>query len=192
MNPYTQWLTLIWMLISGMAMGAAFDSYRVLSVRFHFARWSIHMLDLLYWVASALFIFRVLYASNRGELRFYVFLGLFLGVWLYFWALSVTTQRFVVMLLEVLRRLTLICTNILRILVVNPLLALYRLVRQLILWIWALIVFIGRVLLYILMPLWKLFMWLLRPLKKWWKTPEWLGRFVTRLKNVGNRWFGRR
>jgi spore cortex biosynthesis protein YabQ len=192
MNPYTQWLTLTWMLLSGMAMGAVFDSYRVLSTRFHFARWSVHMLDVLYWVASSLFIFRVLYASNRGELRFYVFLGLLLGVWLYFWAFSVTTQRFVVMLLEIVRRLTLIVNSILRILIVQPVLVLYRLVRKLVGWTWALIVFLGRVLIYILMPVWKPVVWLIGPLKARWKTPESLVKLGIRLKNTAKRWFGRR
>lgn len=192
MNPYTQWLTLTWMLLSGVAMGVVFDSYRVLSIRFHFARWSVHMLDVLYWVASALFIFRVLYASNRGELRFYVFLGLLLGVWLYFWAFSVTTQRFVVMLLEIVRRLTLIVNSILRILIVLPVLALYRLVRKLVGWTWALIVFMGRMLIYILMPVWKPILWLIGPLKARWKTPESLVKLGIRLKSTAKRWFGRR
>ncbi|WP_025683067.1 spore cortex biosynthesis protein YabQ [Paenibacillus maysiensis] len=192
MNPHTQWLTLTWMLLSGIAMGVVFDSYRVLSIRLHFARWSIHMLDVLYWATSALFIFRVLYASNRGELRFYVFLGLLLGVWLYFWAFSVTTQRFVVMLLKIVRRLTLIVNSILRILIVHPVLALYRLVRKLVGWTWALIVFLGRMLIYILMPVWKPLVWLIGPLKARWRTPELLVKLGIRLKNTAKRWFGRR
>lgn len=150
------------------------------------------MLDVLYWVASALFIFRVLYASNRGELRFYVFLGLLLGVWLYFWAFSVTTQRFVVMLLEIVRRLTLIVNSILRILIVLPVLALYRLLRKLVGWTWTLIVFLGRMLIYILMPVWKPILWLIGPLKARWKTPELLVKLGIRLKNTAKRWFGRR
>jgi len=149
------------------------------------------MLDVLYWVASALFIFRVLYASNRGELRFYVFLGLLLGVWLYFWAFSVTTQRFVVMLIEIVRRLTLIVNSILRILIVLPVLALYRLLRKLVGWTWALIVFLGRMLIYILMPVWKPILWLIRPLIARWKTPDPLIKLGIRLKNTAKRWFGR-
>lgn len=192
MNPHTQWLTLMWMLLSGMAMGVVFDSYRVLSIRFHFARWSIHMLDVLYWVASALFIFRVLYASNRGELRFYVFLGLLLGVCLYFWAFSVTTQRFVVMLLEIVRRLALIVNSILRILIVHPVLLLYRLVCRLIRWTLALIVFLERMLIYILMPVWKPILWMVGPLKARLKIPVSLVQLGVRLKNTAKRWFGRR
>lgn len=192
MNPHTQWLTLMWMLLSGMAMGVVFDSYRVLSIRFHFARWSIHMLDVLYWVASALFIFRVLYASNRGELRFYVFLGLLLGVCLYFLAFSVTTQRFVVMLLEIVRRLALIVNSILRILIIHPVLLLYRLVSRLIRWTLALIVFLGRMLIYILMPVWKPILWMVGPLKARLKIPASLVQLGVRLKNTAKRWFGRR
>lgn len=70
-----QWITLTWMVLSGVVMGVAYDSYRVLSGQLRFPRWSIHTLDLLYWVASALFVFRMLYAGNHGQLRFYVFWG---------------------------------------------------------------------------------------------------------------------
>ncbi len=114
------------------------------------------------------------------------------GVWLYFWAFSVTTQRFVVMLLEIVRRLTLIVNSILRILIVLPVLALYRLLRKLVGWTWALIVFLGRMLIYILMPVWKPILWLIGPLKARWKTPESLVKLGIRLKNTAKRWFGRR
>lgn len=87
-------------------LGIAFDSYRVVSGQLRFPRWSVHALDLLYWVAASLFVFRMLYHSNQGELRFYVFLGLFIGVWIYFLFLSVITARFVVMLMRIVKRFT--------------------------------------------------------------------------------------
>ena len=43
-----QWITLIWMMLSGVVMGVAYDSYRVLSWQLQFPKWSIHSLDLLY------------------------------------------------------------------------------------------------------------------------------------------------
>ena len=61
------------------AMGVAFDSYRVLAGQLRFPQWSKHTLDFLYWIAAAFFIFRMLYVTNDGQLRFYVFVGLFIG-----------------------------------------------------------------------------------------------------------------
>ena len=66
MNLQTQWLTLVWMLASGTLMGIAFDSYRVVSGQLRFPRWSVNLLDLFYWIASALFVFRMLYHVNQG------------------------------------------------------------------------------------------------------------------------------
>jgi hypothetical protein len=96
------------------------------------------------------------------------------------------------MLLEIVRRLTLIVNSILRILIVLPVLALYRLLRKLVGWTWTLIVFLGRMLIYILMPVWKPILWLIGPLKARWKTPELLVKLGIRLKNTAKRWFGRR
>ncbi|WP_026281392.1 spore cortex biosynthesis protein YabQ [Paenibacillus massiliensis] len=180
MSPYTQWITLIWMTLSGAAMGAVFDSYRVLSGRFRFARWTVHILDLLYWILSALFIFYMLYESNRGQLRFYVFLGLVLGVCFYFWLLSVTTQRFVVMLIEIINRFIYILCRIFNVLIIQPLLGIYRLMRALVIGLWRLVILIGRAMIVLLRPFIKLGWWIIRPLvvliQNRFPKPRWLFR----------------
>ncbi|MFM9281720.1 spore cortex biosynthesis protein YabQ [Paenibacillus jiagnxiensis] len=192
MSPYSQWLTLMYMLFSGAAMGAVFDSYRVLSYRFRLTRWSIHFIDLLYWVLSALFIFRMLYASNHGELRFYVFLGLILGALLYFWTLSAIVQLIVVKLIEIIRKLAAIVYHIFRVLVLLPLFGLYRFTMACLIGMGTLLLFLGKMLLILLRPFGRLLLWMLRPITSRWKTPVWLnhaGRFV---KGIIERFFVRR
>jgi len=61
MNPAVQWVTLLYMMLAGGAMGVAYDSYRVLSLKFTFPKWLNAMLDLLYWLWAALLVFRMLY-----------------------------------------------------------------------------------------------------------------------------------
>ncbi|MFB5763054.1 spore cortex biosynthesis protein YabQ [Paenibacillus medicaginis] len=192
MSPYSQWLTLMYMLFSGAAMGAVFDSYRVLSYRLRLTRWSIHLIDLLYWVLSAVFIFRMLYASNHGELRFYVFLGLILGALLYFWTLSAIVQLIVVKLIEIVRKLTAIVYHIFRVLVFLPLFGLYRFILACMVGIGTLLLYLGKMVLILLRPFGRLLLWMLRPIASRWKTPVWLiraGRFV---KGIIDRWFVRR
>ncbi|MFD1902972.1 spore cortex biosynthesis protein YabQ [Paenibacillus rhizoplanae] len=58
------------MILAGIAMGLAYDSYRVLSQKLRFPRWLNALLDLLYWIGAALLVFRMLYAGNQGQLRF--------------------------------------------------------------------------------------------------------------------------
>ena len=100
MNLHLQSITLASMIFSGIMMGILYDSYQVLFHKFPFARWKLHGLDLLYWVICMLFVFRVLYSSNYGNVRFYVLLGLCVGALIYYFFLSKTTQRLLLSLIR--------------------------------------------------------------------------------------------
>ncbi|AIQ61799.1 spore cortex biosynthesis protein YabQ [Paenibacillus stellifer] len=168
MNPAVQWMTLLYLAGAGAMMGFAFDAYRVLSQRLRFPGWLTAVLDLLYWLASALLVFRLLYEGNQGQLRFYAFLGLFLGVWVYFLIFSVTVQKFVVMLIQVVQRVWKLLVKLLGIVIGMPLIGIWRLTR------WTL-----RLLAAVLRRLLKLALWLTRPL---WHFPvKWLTPLYDRL-----------
>ncbi|WP_410512969.1 spore cortex biosynthesis protein YabQ [Paenibacillus sp. BR2-3] len=169
MNPGVQWVTLLYMLLAGGAMGLAYDSYRVLSLKLHFARWLNAALDLLYWIAAALFVFRMLYAGNQGQLRFYAFLGLFLGVWIYFLIFSVTIRRFVVMLIQSVQYVCRLLWRFIVVVIGLPLLWLWRLFL-------GIIQLVGRMLLSVL----KLLRWLTKPL--WVMPVRWISSWLPRLK----------
>lgn len=168
MNPAVQWMTLLYMIAAGASMGVAFDGYRVVSLRLRFPGWLNAVLDLLYWLASALLVFRLLYAGNQGQLRFYAFVGLFLGVWVYFLIFSVTVQKFVVMLIQTVAWIWKLLTKLLGILVGLPLLWLWKLT-------WGLVRLIGRILLFML----KLLLRLSKPL--WIFPVRWLSPAYRRL-----------
>ncbi|MBP2002714.1 spore cortex biosynthesis protein YabQ [Paenibacillus shirakamiensis] len=161
MNLHTQWVTLMWMLCSGAVLGVAFDSYRVVSGQLRFPRWSIHMLDLLYWIVASLFVFRMLYMSNQGQLRFYVFLGLFIGVWVYYLYLSVLTERIVVMLMMVTKRVFNFFIRLFQILIVAPLMLVFKAVKLTFGFLWIMLLYLLRI---FLLPLWRLVAWMFRPL----------------------------
>ncbi|AIQ50140.1 spore cortex biosynthesis protein YabQ [Paenibacillus sp. FSL R7-0331] len=168
MNPAVQWMTLIYMILAGSAMGVAYDSYRVLSLKLSFPKWLNALLDLLYWIWAALLVFRMLYAGNQGQLRFYVFLGLFLGVWIYFLIFSVTVRRFVVMLIQSVQYTCRLLWRALEILIGVPLRWLWRLCKGTLL-------LLGRILLFIL----KLLLRLTKPI---WVFPvRWISPYVSRL-----------
>ncbi|MBM6998292.1 spore cortex biosynthesis protein YabQ [Paenibacillus sp. DXFW5] len=194
MNLETQWATLLWMLASGGIMGIAFDSYRVVSGQLRFPRWSVHTLDLLYWLAAALFVFRTLYHSNHGELRFYVFLGLFLGIWIYFLFLSVITERFVLMLMRIVNSIYRFIIRMIGIFIIAPLRWLVKVVRILLGFIWIVLLFMGRV---TLLPIWRLFVWALRPIwtrlrvpQGWDKIRRWAAVWWERVLRL-LRWFNK-
>lgn len=176
MNPDMQWATLLWMLLAGTSMGIVYDSCRVLSLNLRFPRWLNAAVDLLYWLVSALFVFRMLYAGNQGQLRFYVFLGLFLGVWIYFLIFSVKVRGFVVMLIQAFRFMCRLLLRILDLLVAAPLRLLWRLTLFLLGLVGGLLSGILKLLLRIFRPLWARPVAALRRRLSGWKQPEWIGK----------------
>jgi len=169
MNPAVQWLTLLYMLLAGGAMGLAYDSYRVMSVKLHFSKSLNAALDLFYWLAAALFVFRMLYAGNQGQLRFYAFLGLFIGVWIYFLIFSVTIRRFVVMLIQSVQYL---CSLIWRLIVI--------LIGLPLLWIWNILLWILKLMGRMLLSLFKMLRWLTKPI--WVMPAKWIYSWLQGLK----------
>lgn len=183
MNPGVQWLTLFLMLLAGGAMGLAYDSYRVLSVKLHFHKGVNAALDLLYWIGAAIFVFRMLYAGNQGQLRFYAFLGLFIGVWIYFLIISVTVRRFVVMLVQAGQYMCRLLWRCIVVLIGLPLL-----------WLWRLLLGIFRVMGRMLLSVLKLLRWLTKPLwvlpVRWissWGAKDWVVKYSQSLTKLWKR-----
>lgn len=185
MNLQTQWLTLLWMFASGGILGIAFDSYRVVSGQFRFPRWTIHVLDMIYWLISSLFVFRALYHANQGQLRFYVFLGLFIGVWIYFLFLSVLTERFMVMLIKIVKWVYGVVVRITQIFVITPILWLFKLMKWLLGLTWVVLLFLGRI---TLSPVWRLVAWVGRPIIKKLRIPDKLAMIRDKMVKIWTRW----
>ncbi len=200
MNLSVQFETLAMMLLSGIGMGIAFDSYRVVSNRLHIGRIWIPIMDLLYWLVATLLIFRVLLAKNDGEVRIYVFLGLLIGTGFYFWLFSSTVISFVVWLIETLHKLFRFLIRCFQLLVIRPLLLLYKLARVLLGFAVALSLFTIKLIGQLLRPFWLLLCWLLRPairpiwrrIEPWWRRLDLAGRFIrgwARCKTLWKSWF---
>lgn len=170
-------------------MGLAYDSYRVLSGQLRFPRWTLHVLDLFYWCGAALFVFRMLYVNNYGQLRFYVFVGLFIGVWLYFLFLSVTTERFVVMLIKVVRYFIGMIKRLFMLMVWTPIRLLLKLLKGLAVMLGSLLIFVFRVALKILLPFWKLTKWMFRPITSRLRKPAWLDKLLHSAVALWKKWF---
>ncbi len=75
-------------ILAGGVVGILFDVYRVLRSLLAPKQLATAMTDLLYWIVVTPTLFAMLLAGNWGELRFYVLLGLGVGLLLYFQTLS--------------------------------------------------------------------------------------------------------
>ncbi|HSH36797.1 spore cortex biosynthesis protein YabQ [Schnuerera sp.] len=72
----------------GLISGLAYDVYRI--VRYYFKPKKIITIleDLLFWVAISLIFFYIINKSNWGSLRGYIFIGFFIGGFIYLKILS--------------------------------------------------------------------------------------------------------
>lgn len=75
-------------LLLGVLLAFIYDSVRILRLFLSHKNWVIDLEDLLFWIFTAWLVFRTLFIYNRGALRGYAFLGMFLGVLIYVLTLS--------------------------------------------------------------------------------------------------------
>jgi spore cortex biosynthesis protein YabQ len=197
-----QWMTMAAMLLSGLGMGTVFDGYRVVSNELKFPRWWLPVLDVIYWMTAALVVFRVLYASNNGEVRAYVFIGLAIGIVIYYLLLSRVVIVVVKWLIGAVRKLISILLKCLEILVVKPILLLYKLGLVIFAFGSALTIFVLKIVLQLVRPFWKLFAWMVRPvtrpLWRWlssytakWQLTDKLKSFGLLIARMWSKWFRR-
>ncbi|NBD28074.1 spore cortex biosynthesis protein YabQ [Paenibacillus sp. T1] len=154
------------MLLSGIGMGIVFDGYRVVSDELRISRIWVPIFDLLYWIAATIAVFQVLSSSNHGEVRFYVFLGLLLGIACYYWLFSKITVRVVQLLIQTVRAVTKFTIQAFMILIVKPLVLLYRLARLVLAFFRAFTIFLFKIVIQLFRPLWLLISWMTKPIWK--------------------------
>lgn len=190
------------MLLSGLGMGVVFDGYRVVSNELRFPRWWLPVLDIMYWMAAAVAVFRMLYASNNGEVRAYVFLGLAIGVILYYWLLSKPVIAIVQWLIKAVRSLIAFIGKLIHILIIKPILLLYKTIIVILGFGSALTIFLLKIVVQLVRPIWLLLRWLAkpitRPLGRWlrphferWRIGERVNKGLALFRTTWNRWFRR-
>lgn len=74
--------------LAGATIGVLFDFYRVIRGLARPKKVLTYLGDLTFWIISTLVIFFLLLVGNWGEIRFYVFVGILAGVYLYLKCLS--------------------------------------------------------------------------------------------------------
>lgn len=78
--------------VGGALIAFIYDAFRIKRKAIKTNTIIIHLEDFLYWILVAIIMFAVVYYSNEGEIRGYIFIGTAIGIVLYLLLLS----RFVV------------------------------------------------------------------------------------------------
>ena len=75
-------------LATGFVAGVIFDIYHLLIKVLKLKKYMIMTLDILFWLIITVMVFWILLLENYGEVRFYILLGVFLGMGCYWYLLK--------------------------------------------------------------------------------------------------------
>lgn len=79
MTLSVQFTTMAVMVLSGIYLGIAQDTFRRLSIHWKGKKLTSYVLEISFWLLQTLIIFYCLFLVNAGELRLYIFLAGLLG-----------------------------------------------------------------------------------------------------------------
>lgn len=144
MSLHIQFLTLSLMAASGVLLGVGFDIIGVLTKEFSLRRWATSLMDLGYWLISTFFVFQVLVYANEGQVRLFVFIGLFVGIMIYYLMFSRIVRLIFQWIVALLIRILRIISRILYTLVIRPLMYVYRLMQIVAGFLLAISIFLGK------------------------------------------------
>lgn len=108
MTPFAQDASYFFATIyGGIVVGILFDIYRVIKDNFKFIKYCSLVFDALFWVFTTIVVFITINAVESFELRYYHFVALFLGFFLYYNTIS----KFV---LTIMNKLLYILTSLIK------------------------------------------------------------------------------
>lgn len=116
------------MIAMGLVIGMNLDFYHRVTIRFVKAFWTRMCWDLLFWMAQVLLVFYVLLRVNEGELRFYIFLALIVGFWIYRRHGRKPFLRWMEVGFSFVKWVKRVCIGIIRVFVVSPVKFLLKLI----------------------------------------------------------------
>lgn len=88
-------------ILAGFIVGMMFDVYRVIRGSNPPNKIIAAISDILFWILSALVSFVFLIVTNNGDLRYYTFVGIIIGILFYFKIIS-RTFRFIVIRISII------------------------------------------------------------------------------------------
>ncbi|MBP1932476.1 spore cortex biosynthesis protein YabQ [Ammoniphilus resinae] len=154
MNIETQLVTMILMVACGVTMGLLYDTYRVMKGQTGMEGLLVLICDLLFWASCTFLVFGTLLRINEGIVRIYLFLGMGIGAWLYFVLFHTFYIKWFLRFIRLVKAIYRFVVRTIEILLVKPLIFLYKVVVAVIV---AIALFIWRILLFIYQLFKKIF-----------------------------------
>lgn len=88
----TQLEPFFYTLLVGLIAGMVFQLYQYSMALSSIRKWILYLLDFFVWILILLLVFTLLLIINQGEIRVYIILALFTGIFIYFQNIAPKTQ----------------------------------------------------------------------------------------------------
>ena len=83
MNSQEQIQIFFIFIVIGIIISLIFDIFRILRKVYKFSNMLIYMQDILFWLLTGIIILQAIFKFNSGDIRIFLFLGIFVGVFIY-------------------------------------------------------------------------------------------------------------
>src|SRR5690625_2219485 len=136
MTLHAQAITMGSMILGGIYLGVALETYRRFSVWWKNIHFLSYLFEICFWLSQTTILYIVLFKVNYGELRLYVFLACLLGFSIY----VVLFKKIYVWLLELIIRIVSATVNgiiyTIHLFIVKPIIWMIRLVNKVVQFLW--------------------------------------------------------
>lgn len=112
--------------IEGIIIGLIFDIFRILRRSFKTADIVTYIEDILFWLITGILILYTIFVFNYGEIRFFMFVGIFLGAMLYMLLISRYIIKISVTAIEFIKKTILFFLKI----VIFPFQFIYKILKK--------------------------------------------------------------
>jgi spore cortex biosynthesis protein YabQ len=198
MTLTVQFQTMVSMILMGIWIGMAVDTYSRFIHEKRKWHWFHFLNDLLFWLVQALLVFYVLLHVNHAEIRFYIFIALICGYAAYRALFEKIYKRMLEWFVSLVVSLFKFAARLINIMIVMPIKWLFMIITGIILYV---LKILQRILLILLKIIFSPFKWVGRllwrfiPKQKWYNLKEKylkLAGFFHSLKNKFSNWKGKK
>lgn len=92
-------------IINGFLIGILFDTFRIFRKAFKTSDFITYIEDILFWISSALLLLYSIFKFNNGELRWFIFVGVSVGIAIYLLVFSKIFINTTVYIINVVKKI---------------------------------------------------------------------------------------
>lgn len=112
--------------LNGVIIGLIFDFFRIIRKSFKTSTLLTNIQDVIFWIITGISVIFFMYKFSDGTIRFYMFLGLLLGLNIYYLTISQYVIKTFVILIKLITNILTIINNIIS----KPFKKIYKLIKN--------------------------------------------------------------